>query len=85
MDFRQRERLAQVLAVWVEKHAYPQVPTLAFSGRTYTPEEILEEVRAATELGESLGNFLYGAGEHHGVRVEDLIRRAIDANNPTQE
>jgi hypothetical protein len=85
MDSGQRERLAMMLAVWVERHPNPHAPTLAFSGRTYTPEEILDEVRAATEFGESLGNFLNRASERHKVPVEEFIRRAIEANNRTQE
>jgi len=49
-------------------------------GRSYTPEDILEEVGAVTELGESLGNFLYHTSKKFDVSVEALVYRAINAN-----
>lgn len=76
MDSNQREELSKLLSGWVETHPYRESVSLAFAGRTYTPEEILDEVRNQTEFGESLGNFLYESG----ASVEEMIRRAIDAN-----
>lgn len=76
MDSKQRDLLTKMLSFWVEAHPRPGAVTLAFAGRTYTAEEILDEVRSETEFGESLGNFLYESG----VSVEELIGRAIDAN-----
>lgn len=76
MDYSQREFLTTMLSRWVETHPRPRAITLAFAGRTYTADEILEEVRSETEFGESLGNFLYESG----VPIEELIGRAIDAN-----
>jgi hypothetical protein len=80
MNSIQRNRLAELLAVWVRLHPEPDSPELAFAGRTYTPEEILEEVRSGTEFGEDLGNFLYESARETNVQVEEFIRRAIAAN-----
>jgi hypothetical protein len=76
MDSKQRDELSRLLSAWVETHPYREWVSLAFAGRTYTPEEILDEVRNQTEFGESLGNFLYESG----ASVEEIIGRAIDAN-----
>jgi hypothetical protein len=76
MNSNQRDELSRLLSGWVETHPFREFVALAFAGRTYTPEEILDEVGNQTEFGESLGNFLYESG----VSVEEMIRRAIDAN-----
>ena len=80
MTGRQREELLSLLADWVEAHPRPRVPTIAFWGRSYTPEEMLDEVRGTTDFGEMLGNFLFQKAEELGTTVEAIIRRTIENN-----
>jgi hypothetical protein len=85
MDLKQRNVLLASLDRWVDTHPHRESPTLAFLGRSYTPEEIFEEVNNATEFGESLGDFLFEAATRYRTSVEELIHRAIEANQRTRE
>ena len=85
MEVEQRGILLASLGKWRDTHPRPDSPTLVFMGRSYTPEEIVEEVSNATEFGESLGDFLFEAATRHQISVDKLIDRAINANERTLE
>ncbi len=81
MTGTQRDQLSHLLERWVEAHPMRTVPTIAFFGRSYSPEEVLEEVSDGTEFGEGLGDFLYQKAEEFNTSVEAFIFRAIENNN----
>ena len=80
MTGTQREQLSRLLESWVEQHPRRNVPTIAFWGRSYTPEEVLDEVRDETEFGERLGDFLYEKADEFDTSVEAFISQAIENN-----
>lgn len=81
MNQEQWQNLEKLLEKWVEEHPRRDEPTITYLGRNYSPQDLLEEVKEETELGEALGDFLYSASTKFGVSVDSFVNRAIEANN----
>jgi hypothetical protein len=77
----QHAELLDLLSVWVRTNPEPDQPAISVMGRSYSPAEILEEVRERSDLGELLGDMLYTSSERFRVSVIELIERAIKANS----
>ncbi len=82
----QRETFAKVndaLSEWVRQHPHPNSPTISVMGRTYSPRELLDEVRQETPLSQRFLGFL-GFLERSAIArqasPEELIYEMIKTN-----
>ncbi len=68
------------LIKWVRQHPHPNSPTISMLGRTYSPRQLLDEVREETPLGKRFLSFLTRSAGARNVAPEQLIAETIRTN-----
>jgi hypothetical protein len=75
-----KARVLAALEVWAREHPHRQSPVLLMLGRSFKPDDIVDEVRSETRLGRDLVTYLEDLARRNDEPIERSIEMAIRIN-----